>query len=164
MGRPFRLASPENVAVTGWVAIAPMISRTPVPELPQSITSAGSAKPPTPTPRTDQLPPPLFATSAPNARIALAVSNTSCPSSSPAIVVSPTHIAPRISARCEIDLSPGTSAVPRKGPQAVDVIGIGSPWPDMLLPSNYTRLRSIPPTHAGPCMPISFDHKYHGEL
>ncbi len=45
-----------KVAVIGEVAIAPMISRTPVPELPQSITWSGSAKPPTPTPCTVQAP------------------------------------------------------------------------------------------------------------
>ena len=50
IGRRDRLASPVNVATIGVVAIAPMMSRTPVPELPQSITPAGSANPPTPTP------------------------------------------------------------------------------------------------------------------
>jgi hypothetical protein len=49
-------ASPVKVAVIGEVAIVPMISRTPVPELPQSMMSAGSPKPPTPTPCTDHLP------------------------------------------------------------------------------------------------------------
>lgn len=54
MGRLRRLASLVKVAVIGVVAIVPMISRTPVPELPQSITSAGSWNPPTPTPPTVQ--------------------------------------------------------------------------------------------------------------
>jgi hypothetical protein len=112
MGRLLRLASPVKVTVVGEVAMVPMISRTPVPELPQSITLSGSAKPPTPTPKTDQLPPPWFTTSAPKACIALAVSSTSSPSRSPVIFVSPTAMAPRISERCEIDLSPGTSATP----------------------------------------------------
>ena len=40
--------------------------------------------------------------------IACAVASTSSPSSSPVTTVSPMHIAPKISARCEIDLSPGT--------------------------------------------------------
>ena len=124
-----------KVAVIGEVAMAPMISRTPVPELPQSITSPGSAKPPTPTPCTDHSPGALCVTSAPKARIALAVSSTSCPSRSPLTPVSPTAIAPRMSARCEIDLSPGTSATPFSGPDLRAVIGIGSPWPDMLSPS-----------------------------
>ena len=120
-----------KVAVIGLVAMQPMISRTPVPELPQSITSEGSAKPPTPTPCTDQLPAPCRVTSAPKARMALAVSRTSWPSSSPVTFVSPTDSAPRISARCEIDLSPGTSATPLRRPERRAVIGMGSPWPDI---------------------------------
>ena len=56
IGRPRRLASPVKVAVMSVVAIAPMTSRTPVPELPWSITSSGSRKPPTPTPSTRQAP------------------------------------------------------------------------------------------------------------
>ncbi len=131
IGRLVRLASPVKVATMGEVAIAPMIRRTPVPELPQSITWSGSAKPPTPTPCTCQVPSPSRVTSAPSARIALAVSSTSSPSSSPVIRVSPTAIAPRISDRCEIDLSPGTSATPDRGPQALLLIGIGVPWADI---------------------------------
>ena len=65
------------------------------------------------------------------ARIAEAVSSTSCPSKSPVILVSPTAIAPKISERCEIDLSPGTEAMPFKGPHLAEVIGCASPWPDM---------------------------------
>ena len=56
IGRPRRLASPVKVAVMSVVAIAPMTRRTPVPELPWSITSSGSWKPPTPTPSTRQAP------------------------------------------------------------------------------------------------------------
>ena len=111
----------------GLVAMQPMISRTPVPELPQSITSAGSAKPPTPTPSTVQAPGPVRVTVAPKACIALAVSSTSCPSSSPVISVRPTDSAPRISARCEIDLSPGTAATPESGPPLRDVMRMGEP-------------------------------------
>lgn len=38
MGRPLRDASPVKVTVIGEVAMHPMINRTPVPELPQSMT------------------------------------------------------------------------------------------------------------------------------
>jgi hypothetical protein len=34
-------------------------------------------------------------------------------------------MAPKIKDRCEIDLSPGTSATPLNGPQADEVMGIG---------------------------------------
>jgi len=131
MGRLLREASPVKVAVMGEVAIAPMIRRTPVPELPQSITLPGSAKPPTPTPCTDQLPPPWLVTSAPKACMARPVSSTSWPSRRPAILVSPTAIAPRMSERCEMDLSPGTWASPLSGAPLAEVIGIGSPWEDI---------------------------------
>src|SRR6185437_9477351 len=42
----------------------------------------------------------------------------------PAIRVSPTASAPRINARCEIDLSPGTRAFPVNGPLARASSGI----------------------------------------
>ena len=42
IGRLRKDASPVKVAVIALVAMQPMMSRTPVPELPQSITSAGS--------------------------------------------------------------------------------------------------------------------------
>ena len=42
-------------------------------------------------------------------------------------------MAASISERCEIDLSPGTSATPFKGPDLRDFIGCASPWPDMVV-------------------------------
>jgi hypothetical protein len=131
MGRDLRLASPVNVAVMGHVAIDPMIRRTPVPELPQSMTPDGSAKPPTPTPYTLHEPSAERSTSAPKARIAIAVSRTSCPSKSPSMRVSPTDRAPSIRERWLTDLSPGTSASPRNGPQGADVIATLVPCPAM---------------------------------
>jgi len=50
IGRPRSEASPVNTAVIGVVAMAPITSREPVPELPKSSTSDGSAQPPTPRP------------------------------------------------------------------------------------------------------------------
>src|SRR5580693_7794595 len=77
--------------------------------------SAGSARPPTPTPSTSQRPFAWRSTPAPSARIAAAVHSTSSPSSRPVISVRPTARAPSISERCEIDLSPGTRIVPVSG-------------------------------------------------
>ena len=53
--------------------------------------------------------------SAPSAFSAAAVASTSSPSSRPVISVRPTASAPSISARCEIDLSPGTRILPASG-------------------------------------------------
>ncbi len=115
IGRLRRLASPVKVAAIGVVAMAPITSREPVPELPKSSVASGAANPPTPTPFTRQVPGPSRVTVAPKARMASAVFSTSSASSRPVIRVSPTASAPRIRARWEIDLSPATRATPRKG-------------------------------------------------
>ena len=57
-GRLRNDASPVTKAVNGWVARMPRRRRAEVPELPRSITSSGSARPPTPTPSTSQWPSP----------------------------------------------------------------------------------------------------------
>ena len=121
-----------KVAVIGEVAIQPMIKRTPVPEFPQSMTLSGSLNPPTPTPSMVQCPIPCCSTVAPKARIAFAVSKTSCPSSKPKTSVRPTLSAPKIKDRCEIDLSPGTCASPLRGPHLCEIIGIGAPCEDII--------------------------------
>ena len=126
IGRLRKEASPSNVAVTGQPATAPSMSRQPVPELPKSSTVAGSAKPPTPTPWTSHSPAPRRSTTAPSARSTFAVLSTSSPSSNPPMRVAPTASAPRISARCEIDLSPGTRTRPLSGPSRRAVSGAGS--------------------------------------
>src|SRR6185312_16005604 len=118
-------ASPSKTAVIGQPATAPITSRQPVPELPKSSGTGGCANPPTPTPRIDQANSPVRSTWAPSARIALAVLSTSSPSSRPEIRVSPTESAPRIKARCEIDLSPGTRTLPARGPLELACNGKG---------------------------------------
>ncbi|GGX51469.1 hypothetical protein GCM10007385_20130 [Tateyamaria omphalii] len=51
-----------------------------------------------------------------------------------------------------MDLSPGTSAVPVKGPQAEEVIGIGSPWLDMFALASFQSAQTYP-AHAKPSRP-----------
>src|SRR6185312_10020167 len=118
-------ASPSKTAVIGQPATAPIASRQPVPELQKSSGTGGCANPPTPTPRIDQANSPVRSTWPPSARIAFAVLSTSSPSSRPEIRVSPTESAPRIKARCEIDLSPGTRTLPARGPLELACNGKG---------------------------------------
>src|ERR1035441_3433102 len=124
IGRLLKEASPMKVAVTALPATAPIARRTPVPELPKSSGPAGWAKPPTPTPWMRHTPSPVRSSRAPSARMASAVCSTSSPSKRPATVLSPTVSAPRIRARCEIDLSPGTRVRPCKGPPRRAVSGV----------------------------------------
>ena len=111
MGRRDSEASPISRTRMSWPAIRPIISRMPVPELPKSMSVPGSARPPTPRPRTSHAVPTLC-TGQPIASSALAVLSTSSPSSRPQIVVRPVARAPSMRARWEIDLSPGTRTVP----------------------------------------------------
>ncbi len=116
IGRRTSEASPVKVVVKAWPPAIPSVSRAPVPELPKSTTCSGSMRPPTPRPAIRQAPGPVWVTAAPKAPIAAAVASTSSLSRSPSIAVSPTASAPSISARCEMDLSPGGRMVPASGP------------------------------------------------
>ena len=117
MGRLLSEASPVNVAVMGCEATRPISNRVDVPEFPISSAVSGCKSPPIPTPQTCHRAS-CRTISAPIARIAAAVARTSSPSSSPSITDSPTASADSISARCEIDLSPGTVTVPASGPES----------------------------------------------
>ena len=84
-----------------------------MPELPQSMTSPGS---PSRSGGVSTTSPPSRRTVAPRASTALRVEWTSSASRRPVTRVSPVESAPKRSARCEIDLSPGTEIAPRSGP------------------------------------------------
>ncbi len=83
-----------------------------MPALPQSIGAAGSVSPRRPAPAMRSLPSSASPTSTPSARTAASVDSVSSERPSPRISLSPSAIAPIRSARCEIDLSPGSSTPP----------------------------------------------------
>src|SRR5581483_4801718 len=112
MGRDRKLASPVKLTVTCVVATAPIIRREPVPELPKSSADGGARHPPKPTPVTRHIPSLSRLTAAPREATAPALFSTSSDSRRPVIRLSPSAIPARIRARWEMDLSPGTQAVP----------------------------------------------------
>jgi hypothetical protein len=145
-----RLASPVKVAVIGVVAIVPMISRTPVPELPQSITSAGSWNPPTPTPATVQAslamprdrPRQRPASPWPcPARPALPEARSSGSRPPP----SPRRSASGARSTCRPAPQPA-----RQRPGLAGIIGCASPWPDMALSLQNRSLIAQPPAGSMP--------------
>ncbi len=125
IGRPRSEASPVKVVEKAWLPAIAMARRTPVPELPKSMTASGSRQPPTPTPVTRRTPSSDRLMRAPSALMASMVARMSSPSRRPSTTVSPTARAPSIIARCEIDLSPGSLTRPFSGPAAVAVKGVG---------------------------------------
>src|SRR3954453_15582354 len=81
--------------------------------------------------------------------MAFAVFMTSSPSSRPEILVSPTDSAPKMSARCEMDLSPGTRTIPVRPPLGRDSSGLG--WAEWVKIVSSTPWAGIPwsaPRHA----------------
>ena len=95
----------------GVLANIPDINRIVVPELPTSNTAFGSCKPSNPLPTT--------VTSSPFCVISTPISlkheivlKQSAPGKKPLIVVFPSAIEPNITARCEMDLSPGIVILP----------------------------------------------------
>ncbi len=130
MGRLRREASPSNVASMEWPPTTPIISRVPVPALPKSRTPSGWRREPTPHPSTCQRPGASRSTSAPRAAQAAAVRSTSSPSSRPSTVVRPFASSPRMSARWEMDLSPGGRRRPFRGAPAAAERGWAGPWPE----------------------------------
>ena len=111
-------ASPVSVASKAWPASSPIESRIAVPALPMSSGRAGAARPWRPTPSMMTRPGAGRSTLTPMARIARSVARQSSLSRKPSTSVVPSAMPPRSTARCEIDLSPGTSTSPRTQPPA----------------------------------------------
>ena len=96
------------------MAATPISSLTPVPEFPRLRTPCGSESPPTPHPATCQDFSFNFSILAPNALRADMVQKTSSLSNNPLMRVVPAVSAPKMRARCDMDLSPGTLIVPER--------------------------------------------------
>jgi hypothetical protein len=113
IGRFCNDESPVNQLSKACAAKMPIKSRIVVPELPQSSGSSLCFKlaPPTPCTMIDGVPMPSICT--PNCCKQRAVLRTSSATRQFSTLVSPVAIAPSKSARCEMDLSPGTEKAPR---------------------------------------------------
>ncbi len=117
IGRRCSESSPNSVVANERPPRSPSKRRALVPALPQSIGVGDARRPSRPTPRTRRTSP-RRSISTPSAWSASRVRPTSCPSGSAASSLSPTAMAENKSARCAIDLSPGTFAFPSSGARA----------------------------------------------
>ena len=120
MGRFLSDSSPVMVTSMSQGATMPMSRRAVVPELPQSMGAAGwlgpSAPQPVTVPESDPSGWAFKSTSAPKASTARMEARTSSESSTPERCEVPSAMAANSTARCEMDLSPGTVTSPLKGP------------------------------------------------
>jgi hypothetical protein len=112
IGRFDSEASPISVDSKRWPESNPVNSRIPVPALPQSSASDVPRKPCNPTPCTTRSLGPGASMRTPSRSKMRAVARVSSPSRNPVMRELPSASAASITARCEIDLSPGTVSVP----------------------------------------------------
>jgi len=116
IGRRDSDSSPIRVVGKFWAASRPVISRIEVPELPRSSACAGSRRPCRPTPWTRRWVSASWSMRTPMARNAFMVLRQSSPVRKPRTSDWPSAREASITARCEIDLSPGTRTVPENEP------------------------------------------------
>ena len=155
IGRCLSEASPVSTARPGSPERRPLRRRMVVPEFSQSSTSAGSPSPERPRPRTSSAPPPgpvpgISSTSVPRARRQASVARVSAASRKCSTRDSPSASAPSMSARCVIDLSPGTETLPWRRANGRTVrpspIGSGSPGAAPERPHRRRRARGSLPS------------------
>ncbi len=114
IGRPESDSSPTSSVSHANPATRPASRRMDVPEFPQSTGPAGRWRRPRP-PWSTTVPPAGRSTVTPMASTAAREAATSAPSERPWITEVPSASAPRRTARCEIDFSPGVRTVPTHG-------------------------------------------------
>ena len=131
MGRVDSESSPDSVTRMSHGARMPMSRRAVVPELPQFRGSSGCFGPfaPQPVMPPARLPSGCFSsdTSAPSARTQRIDERTSSESSTPVTRLVPSAIAENSTARCEMDLSPGTVMAPCIGPDSGAISVVAGP-------------------------------------
>ena len=115
IGRRRNCSPPLSTLRNCCPAIKPASKRMVVPERRQSSTFSGSCRPCNPTPCTVSVVGECSSISTPRDRTASSVARQSAAGKKPSTRLLPVAIAPSSSARCEIDLSPGTRALPRSG-------------------------------------------------
>ena len=114
MGRAERDSSPTSSVSHANPATSPASRRIDVPEFPHSSGPSARCSRPRPPWRTT-VPSSWRSTPAPIAATAASEAATSAPSESPRTLDVPSARAPRRTARCEIDFSPGVRTDPRQG-------------------------------------------------
>jgi len=111
IGREHSELSPTRRLSNDWPASNPSKSRIAVPELPISRSPSALARPCRPTPCTTTRSPSRSILT-PSCCIAWIVLRLSSPCKKPEMWLSPSAMAASITARCDIDLSPGTRIEP----------------------------------------------------
>src|SRR5262249_27858585 len=111
-GRRESDSAPPSSKRPAWNASTPVTSRASAPALPQSRGPSGSRRPRTPAPWTTSVSTSSSSTRTPSARTTARVDSVSPLRPQRETRVSPSVSAPTRSARCEIDLSPGTPMWP----------------------------------------------------
>ena len=126
MGRFLSDSSPVMVTLMSQGATMPMSRRAVVPELPHSMGASGWLGPAAPQPVTVPVSVPSAwrssDTTAPRASTARMEARTSSESSTPVRCEVPAAMAENRTARCEMDLSPGTETSPASGPPSGSMI------------------------------------------
>src|SRR6266508_541894 len=126
IGRALSDSSPLSSKRPCWPARMPVRRRISVPALPQSIGAPGGRSPRSPAPWTRSSSSAGSSTCTPSVRTAAIVDSVSAERPNPRTRVSPSHSAPIRTARCEIDLSPGTAMCPTSAPAGSTLLTLAS--------------------------------------